>query len=127
MYYTLTTDTVSFVLEGAEQVAALRAKVSVDKADIEDVHFTDVFSDWQGMLVRLPGSYLPRFVMAGSYWTDEGWYFVYAKRPRGIKKPILHNVLVITTKKDRYKYLVIESNKENANEIIAWWREKRQK
>jgi hypothetical protein len=124
MYYTLTTTTLSFILEGAEQVAALRAKVSTDKEDITDIVFRDVFNNWEGMLVRMPGSYLPRFVMAGSYWTDEGWYFVYARKPRGVRKPILHNVLVITTKKDRYKHLVIETTKENADEIINWWKEK---
>jgi hypothetical protein len=124
MYFTLTTTTLAFVLEGTEQVAALRAKVSIDKADITEIKFHDVFNDWEGMLVRMPGSYLPRFIMAGSYWTEEGWYFVYAKKPRGIMKPILHNVLVITTKKDRYKHLVIETTKENANEIIAWYKER---
>ncbi len=127
MYYTLTTTALSFILEGTEQVAALRAKVSVDKQDIVDITYHDVFTDWQGMLVRMPGSYLPRFVMAGSYWTEEGWYFVYAKKPRGIMKPILHNVLVVTTKKDRYRHLVIETTKENANEIIHWYKEKTRK
>ena len=123
MYYTLTTSTVSFILEGPEQVAALRAKVSVDKADVIDMEYKDVFNDWEGMLVRMPGSYVPRFVMAGSYWTDMGWYFVYARKPRGLRKPILHNVLVINTNKDRYKHLVIETTKENAEEIIHWWKE----
>ena len=125
MYYTLTTTTISFILEGPEQVAALRAKVSVDKDDIISVEFHEVFNDWHGMLVRLPGSYLPRWIMAGSYWTDEGWYFVYAKKPRKILKPVLQNVLVVTTKKDKFKYLVIESNSDDAKEIINWWKEKK--
>lgn len=123
MYYTLTTEAVSFILEGAEQVAALRAKVTIDRADITDATWRDAYSDWSSMLVRMPGSYLPRFIMAGSYWSDDGWYFVYAKKPRGMTRPILHNVLVITTKKDRYKTVVIETSKENAEEIIRWWKE----
>ncbi|MCA9324196.1 hypothetical protein KC992_03810 [Candidatus Saccharibacteria bacterium] len=127
MYYTLTTTTLSFILEGPEQVAALRAKVSIEKQDITEVSYHDAFNDWQGMLVRMPGAYVPRFVMAGSYWTDEGWYFVYARKPRGLRKPILHKVLVITTNRDRYRHLVIETSKENADEILHWWKEKRKK
>lgn len=123
MYYTLTTEAVSFILEGAEQVAALRAKVTVNRADITDVVWRDVYSDWSSMLVRMPGSYLPRFIMAGSYWSDDGWYFVYAKKPRGMTRPILHNVLVVTTTKDRFKTIVVESTKPNAEEIIRWWKE----
>ncbi len=125
MYYTLTKGAVAFILEGREQVAALRAKVTVEKEDIVAIQWRDVFRDWSPMLVRMPGSYLPRFIMAGSYWSDDGWYFVYARKPRGLAKPILHNVIVIETKKDRYKYLVIETAKENAQEIIAWWQEHR--
>lgn len=124
MYYTLTKQTLSFVLEGAEQVAALRAKVSVAKEDIMSVEWHDVFSDWSTMMVRMPGSYMPRWIMAGSYWSEEGWDFVYAHKPRGLIKPILHKVLVVTTSKDKFRRLVIESTKDNANEIKAWWQEK---
>ncbi len=124
MYYTLTNTAVSFILEGAEQVAALRAKVSVEKADILDIAWHEVFADWNGMMVRMPGSYLPRWIMAGSYWTDEGWDFVYARKPRGMLKPILHKVLVLNTKKERYKRIIIETTQENAQEIIQWWQEK---
>lgn len=125
MYYTFTNQTLTFVLEGAEQVAALRAKVTVEKSTITDITFHEVFSDWHGMMVRLPGSYMPRFIMAGSYWTEEGWDFVYAHKPRGLRVPIVHNVLVISTTKDRYKRLILETSSENAQEIIAWWHEKR--
>ena len=75
-------------------------------------------------MMRMPGSYLPRWIMAGSYWSDEGWDFIYAHKPKGLIKPILHKVLVITTKKDKYKRLIIETNKENAQEIESWWHDK---
>jgi hypothetical protein len=124
MYYTLTKQTLSFVLEGAEQVAALRAKVSVAKEDILSIEWHEVFSEWSTMMVRMPGSYMPRWIMAGSYWSEEGWDFIYAHKPRGLIKPILHKVLVVTTSKDKFRRLVIESTKDNANEIKAWWQEK---
>ncbi len=124
MYHTLTNSKLALILEGTEQVLALRAKITVERSDIEDIQWHDVFSDWSSMMVRMPGSYLPHWVMAGSYWTEEGWDFVFAKRPRGILKPILHNVVLITTKKSRYKRIIVEITKENAREIIAWWKEK---
>lgn len=124
MYYTITNSRVSFILEGTEQVLALRAKVNVDKSDITDVQWHEAFSEWSTVLIRMPGSYMPRWVMAGSYWTDDGWDFVFAKKPRGMLRPILHKVLVITTKKPRYRRLIIETTKENAREIINWWKEK---
>lgn len=124
MYYTLTNSTLAFILEGSEQILALRAKIRTEKDDIVNMDWHEVFSEWSDLLVRMPGSYLPRWIMAGSYWTEDGWDFVYAKKPRGLLKPILHNVLVITTSKDRYRRLIIETTKENAQEIINWWSEK---
>ncbi|HMT19079.1 MAG TPA: hypothetical protein PKD20_04750 [Candidatus Saccharibacteria bacterium] len=120
MYYTLTPDKLSFILEGPEQIAALRAKVSVERSDIISIKFHEVFSDWSRMMVRMPGSYLPRWIMAGSYWSDEGWDFVYAHKPRGLRAPMLHNVLVITTKKDKFRRLIIETKRDNAREIEHW-------
>jgi hypothetical protein len=124
MYYTFTNQRLTFVLEGGEQVAALKAKVSIEKSTIETVSFHDVFSDWHSMMVRMPGSYMPRLIMAGSYWTDEGWDFVYAHKPRGLRVPMLRNVLVISTSQDKYKRIIIETSKEKADEIIRWWNEK---
>lgn len=125
MYYTFTTTSVSFILEGTEQVAALRAKVRVEKSDITDITWHSVFSDWNSMMVRMPGSYLPRWIMAGSYWSDEGWDFVYARKPRGMMKPILHKIMVITTNKDKYRRIILETSKENMQEIKSWWKENR--
>jgi len=121
MYYTLTNSTLAFILEGSEQILALRAKVRVEKEDVVGMEWHEAFSDWSDLLVRLPGSYLPRWIMAGSYWTEDGWDFVYAKKPRGLLKPILHKVLVISTNRDRYRRLVIETTKDNAREITNWW------
>ncbi len=121
MYYTLSDTDLTFVLERAEQVAALRAKVSIPLATIQTIDWHAVFSDWRGLMVRMPGSYMPRFVMAGSYWTDDGWDFVYARKPRGLRVPILHKVLVVTTNQDKYRRIIIETTKDNADEIIHWW------
>lgn len=121
MYYTLTTSSISIILEGSEQVLALRAKINVEKDDILDVQWHEVFSEWESMMVRMPGSYLPHWIMAGSYWTENGWDFVFSKKPRGMMRPVLHEVIVITTKKTRYHRLIVKLSKENAQEIIGWW------
>jgi hypothetical protein len=125
MYYTLTNSTLAFILEGSEQILALRAKVSVDKKDIIDIQWHEVFNDWSTLTIRLPGSYLPSWVMAGSYWSEGGWDFVFAKKPKGLLMPKLHSVIVVQTKKPRYKRLIIETTHKNANEIISWWKEPR--
>lgn len=127
MYYTLTNSSISFILEGIEQALSLRAKVTIQKKDIESIEWHETFSEWETMMVRMPGSYLPRWVMAGSYWTEEGWDFVFAKKPRGVIRPILHGVVVIKTKRQRYSRLILETTEANAKEMKAWLREKRRR
>ncbi len=124
MYTTMTSSSLAFVLEGLEQVIAFRAKVSVDRKDIISIKWFDEFSDWPSLLVRMPGSYLPRRIMAGSYWNREGWDFVLAKKPKGLRHPTLYNVVVIVTKKPRYKRIIICMDKTKANDIMSWWENK---
>jgi hypothetical protein len=124
IYYTLTNSTLAIILEGSEQILALRAKIRIEKVDITAMKWYEVFSDWSDLLIRMPGSYLPYWVMAGSYWTEEGWDFVFAKKPQGLLKPILYKVLVITTSKDRYRRIIFETTKQNAQEITSWWLDK---
>lgn len=121
MYYTLTKSSLSLILEGSEQVLALRAKITIDKDDITSVEWHDTFSEWESLMVRMPGSYLPHWIMAGSYWTENGWDFVFARKPRGMMRPVLHEVLVIKTAKPRYRRLIVKLSKQNAQEIITWW------
>lgn len=120
--YTLTTDkSLTIVLEGAEQVLAFRAKVQVDKSDIVSISWFDKFETWPSMLVRMPGSYLPSWIMAGSYYSDEGWDFVYAKKPKGLMQPILFDVMAIETKKDKFRRVIIKMSEAEADEINKWW------
>lgn len=121
--YTQTTDqSLTFVLEGTEQALALRAKIRIEVEDITSVEWKEKFYDWPKMLVRMPGSYLPSWIMAGSYWTDDGWDFVFAKKPKGLIKPMLFDVLVITTSKNRYKRVIIRMKKKQAKEIESWFK-----
>lgn len=124
MYTVTTTDSLSFILEGAEQVLAFRAKVKINKSDILSIKWYEKFSDWPSLQVRMPGSYLPAWIMAGSYYSEEGWDFVLAKKPKGLMQPLLFDVLVVETKKDKYKRVVLKMSQSEAEAIIEWWKEK---
>lgn len=122
MYFSTTHETFSVILEGREQVLALKSKVAIPKASIQSISWQDVFSDWRTWEVRMPGSYLPKWLMAGSFWTEEGWDFVYGRRPRGIVRPELHRVMVIETDINKYKRVIVGTNKTEAQKIIDWWK-----
>lgn len=119
--YTLTTkDSLTFVLEGNEQVLAFRAKVTVALSDILSISWHEKFKDWPSLQVRMPGSYLPAWVMAGSYWNDEGWDFILAKKPKGFLLPVLFDVLVIETSKPKYRRIIVQMSQKKAKNIINW-------
>lgn len=122
MYAVTTKDSLSFILEGTEQILAFRAKVSVDRHDIISVKWYDKFNNWPSLLIRMPGSYLPTWIMAGSYWSDDGWDFVLAKKPRGLLQPLLFDVLVIETKLPKYRRIILRMKKDKADEVMKWWK-----
>jgi len=122
VYFTTTNETFCVILEGREQVLALKAKVAIPKSSIQSVSWQDVFNDWRTWEVRMPGSYLPKWLMAGSFWTEEGWDFVYGRQPRGIIKPELHRVMVIETDINKYKRMIVGTTKTEAQKIIDWWK-----
>lgn len=109
-------------LHGREQLWTLRAKISVPLKTIQSINFRDDFQDWRKWQVRMPGTNAPKLLMAGSYWTEEGWDFLYAKRPAGFYKPKLNDVLVIETDQARYKRIILSIDKSEASRISKWWR-----
>lgn len=111
-------------LHGKEQVAALRAKVCAPKETITSIRFVPVFEEWRKWQMRMPGTYAPQLLMAGSYWTEEGWDFIYAKRPKGFYKPRLENVLVVETTENKFRRIIVGCDEAKAQEIIAWWQNK---
>ena len=125
MYTVTTTDSLSFILEGTEQILSFKAKVSVDRDDILSITWHEKFNDWPDLLIRMPGSYLPAWLMAGSYWSDDGWDFVLAKKPKGLTQPLLFDVLVVTTKLQRYKRIIIRMPKKKAQSVLDWWQDKK--
>ena len=121
---TITTDQsgLSIILHGVEQFWALRAKLVIPREDIVGISYQSNFEDWRRWEVRMPGASIPGHLVAGSFWTEEGWDFLYIVDPRGFIKPKADNVLVIETKQDRYRRIVVSYDASQAAQIVAWWK-----
>lgn len=117
-------DSLRVELHGKEQVWALRAKVDLPRENIVSIRFEPVFQDWRKWEVRIPGTAVPRLLYAGSYWTEEGWDFLYLKRPRGILKPVAYDVLVIETNQNRYRRVIVSIDAVTARSVLDWWRDR---
>jgi hypothetical protein len=111
-------------LHGREQVLALRAKIDVPRDCIKTVRFEPIFQDWRKWEVRMPGTHAPKLILAGSYWTEEGWDFLYVKRPRGLISPRVENVLVIETDQNRYTRVIVTIEAGDADRVLKWWNRK---
>ncbi|MDQ3123738.1 MAG: hypothetical protein M3Q14_03600 [bacterium] len=108
-------------LHGREQFWSLRAKVTIPTNTITDVRFEPKFQDWRKWQVRMPGTHAPKLLLAGSYWTEEGWDFLYVKRPIGFMHPRVEDVLVVETDQNRYKRIVVSLDEAESTGIIKWW------
>jgi hypothetical protein len=117
-------DGLRLILHGREQLWALRAKIQINRDDITNIRYEKTFDDWRKWEVRMPGASIPGHLVAGSYWTEEGWDFVYVINPRGFVKPKADNVLVIETDQARYRRIILSYDKSSAEEIISWWQKK---
>jgi hypothetical protein len=103
-----------------EQIRALKAKIKIEKSDVADVNFKELFKDWRNWEVRLTAAGLPGRLVAGSYWTEEGWDFLYLRDPHGLRRAFVHNVLCIETNKHKYKRIIVSCSKKEAKKIIVW-------
>ncbi|MFZ1323826.1 MAG: hypothetical protein WAQ57_01540 [Candidatus Saccharimonadales bacterium] len=121
MTITTNKEGISLELHGREQFWALRAKISIPADTITDVRFEPEFRDWKKWEVRMPGTHMPTRLLAGSYWTEDGWDFMFIRRPMGFAKPRAVNVLVVETTADRYKRVIVSSDAAESSGIIKWW------
>lgn len=114
-------------LHGKEQLWALKAKVDVSLEDIQAISYEDKFQDWRKWELRIPGSHIPKMLIAGSYWTEEGWDFIYVKRPIGFINPLAQNVLVILTNQEKFRRVIIGTDDKEAKKVISWWNKNKKK
>lgn len=125
MIITTNAEGICLELHGHEQLWALRAKISVPRDTIKDVRFEPLFQDWRKWEVRMPGTGAPKLLYAGSFWTEEGWDFLYVKRPGGFYKPPVDNVLVVETTEDRYTRLIVSVDPVEGKHIASWWKKQK--
>jgi hypothetical protein len=114
-------DQVVLKFEGIEQLYAFCRQLVVVRDQISSITFEPVFKDWQKIEFRAPGSFLPGVILAGSFYTSNGWDFIYGLKPRGWTRPVLEKVLVITTTKRRYRRIIVSIGETQAKEIISWF------
>ena len=105
---------------GREQIWALKTKVSVLKKHIVRVEYKPIFRDWRKWEVRLPGTGMPGKLIAGSFWTEEGWDFLYLKNPKGWLNPIVYNVLYIETTDKKYHRIILSCPADEAGMVTEW-------
>lgn len=108
-------------LIGREQIWALKAKVESLKKNVLQVRYLNEFNDWRKWELRLPGTGMPGKLVAGSFWTEEGWDFLYLTNPHGWLNPIVHNVLYIETNQPKYKRIIVSCSRADADSVIAWF------
>ena len=96
----ITDDYVTFRVAGLHKLWALKSRVRVALRNIVEVQAgaEAVPSGWAGW--RLPGTYLPGVITAGSYRKNGLWTFWDVVRPA--------KALVVTLKGHRYARLVVE-------------------
>lgn len=107
-------------LSRSEMLYAFRRKLTISRHSVVKVEWVAQFKTWPKYEFRCPGSYLPGVIMAGSYFSPDGWDFVYAPKPKGWTRPTLTNVLVITTKRWRYRRIILNLPESQAQEIARW-------
>ena len=129
MHITYTKNSITFNLSGIERVfsfwVSFQPGIRISRDDIKSVSWHENFSDWGPLTLRVPGTYLPYALMAGSYWTGGShWDFIYAKKPRGFFIPTLHDVLVVETKLNHYSRIIVQVDEKDYQKIMKWWQEK---
>jgi hypothetical protein len=121
------TDKKTLVIElhGREQVWALKAKILINKSDIKSIEYKDVFKDWRKWEVRLPGTGMPGKLIAGSFWTEDGWDFLYLTNPHGWLNPFVHDVLYIETNQQKFHRIILSCPKDEAKNVLKWAKSKK--
>lgn len=108
------------VLEGQEQIWALKNHIDIDRKDILYAEWCEYFDDWKKYELRLPGTYAPGLLAAGSFWTENGWDFIYVTNPKGFTNPVMRQVLVIETEKKKYRRLILSLEHSEASKVLTW-------
>lgn len=113
-------DILRIQLEGQEQLWALKSHIDLRRKDILYAEWCEYFDDWKKYELRLPGTYAPGLLAAGSFWTENGWDFLYVTNPKGFTNPVAKQVLLIETELDKYRRLILSLDYQEAAKVLTW-------
>jgi hypothetical protein len=113
-------NTLRIQLEGSEQLWAMKTHIDVPKSNILYTEWCEYFDDWHKYEVRLPGTFAPGFLAAGSFLTENGWDFLYITKPKGLINPVAKQVLIIETDLNKYRRLILSMEHADASKVLTW-------
>lgn len=113
-------DLLRIQLEGPEQVWAMKASLDIPRKHILYVEWCEVLDEWKKWELSLPGTYAPGILAAGSFWTEDGWDFLYITNPKGFTNPVARHVLHIETDLKRYRRYVLSIDHAEAQKVLTW-------
>lgn len=123
MQITARNKTLEIRLEGLEKVWALKSCLRVPHQAILEVDYTAKAPAMQdfGGYVRIPGTSVPWWFLAGTFWrkgSREFWFV----RMRDL------GILIIELKPDSFPYrrIRISCHPETAQAVADWWQQERQ-
>ncbi len=102
---TFTSDEIQLEVLGIHKILALKSRLSFPLASIRNVAIDPQMADKPRGL-RLPGTYIPRLVTAGTFYADKKRWFWDVTNP--------DNALTIELEGEKYQILVVEVEKPNA-------------
>jgi hypothetical protein len=105
---TVTTDGIDMRVElhGWERAWAMRRRIVVPLGWVASIERSDPKEAMRPRGLRAPGSYLPRVIAAGSYWTRRGWSF-WSVRHRD-------RAVAIRLREGRYRKIVVDVDDPDA-------------
>jgi hypothetical protein len=112
--------TLRIELEGQEQLWALKTQIDIPKKHILYAEWCEYFDEWKKYELRLPGTYAPGLIVAGSFWTESGWDFLYITHPKGFTNPVVKQVLVIETDLEKYRRVILSIDHTEASKVLTW-------
>ena len=107
-------------MEGQEQIWSLKSKIDIPKKHILFAEWREVFDEWKKWELRMPGTYAPGILIAGSFLTEEGWDFMYITKPKGFTNPVVRYVLVIETDLKKYRRIILSLEHSEAQKVLTW-------
>lgn len=109
MKLSLSADFLKIDLDLVEKILSIHGSFKIKTSDITSIHHNMPKQTWKE--IRLPGTFLPGVIKAGTYYSGRGkeyWYFTINKTP-----------LCIELSNNSYKRLVLGVDKSVADNAVS--------